>query len=98
MIYIFPSLYEGFGLPPLEALFNSCPVLSSKEASMPEIIQNGALYFDPRDYNDFKNKLNLLVDNENLRQNIVKHGQEVLKRYNWWECAYQTRNSYFEVL
>ncbi|MFA7049565.1 MAG: glycosyltransferase family 1 protein [Patescibacteria group bacterium] len=98
MIYIFPSLYEGFGLPPLEALFNSCPVLSSREASMPEIIQNGALYFDPYDYEDFYNKLNLLVDNEKLRQNIIEQGKEVLKRYNWWECAYQTREAYFQSL
>jgi glycosyltransferase involved in cell wall biosynthesis len=98
MVYIFPSLYEGFGLPPLEALFNSCPVLSSKEASMPEIIQNGALYFDPYDYEDFYNKLNLLVDNEKLRQNIVEQGKKVLKNYNWWECAYQTREAYFQVL
>lgn len=98
MIYIFPSLYEGFGLPPLEALFNSCPVLSSQEASMPEIIQGGALYFNPRSYDDFKNKLDLLVADENLRQNLIKQGQEVLKRYDWLECARQTRNSYFEVL
>jgi len=98
MIYIFPSLYEGFGLPPLEALFNSCPVLSSKAASMPEIIQGGALYFDPENYSDFSEKLNALVGDDNLRQELVLAGKEVLKKYNWWECAFKTKEIYSQLL
>lgn len=98
MIYIFPSLYEGFGLPPLEALFNSCPVLSSKAASMPEIIQGGALYFDPGNYSDFSEKLNALVGDDNLRQELVLAGKEVLKKYNWWECAFKTKEIYSQLL
>ena len=55
LLYAFPSLYEGFGLPPLEAMAKSCPVLSSQAASMPEILGSAAMYFDPRDQADFKN-------------------------------------------
>lgn len=98
MLYIFPSLYEGFGLPPLEALFNSCPVLSSNAASMPEIIQEGALYFDPKDSSDFFSKLNALVESQELREQIVERGKKILKQYNWWECAYKTKEIYLKSL
>lgn len=98
LLYVFPSLYEGFGLPPLEALFNFCPVLSSNAASMPEILGGGALYFNPRDENDFLEKMSEIVGSEELRNGIVKNGRVVIKKYNWWECAFKTRQVFLDQL
>ncbi len=55
--FIFPSLYEGFGLPPLEAMACGCPVLASNQASIPEICSNGAEYFNPYDESDLLFKI-----------------------------------------
>jgi len=92
--YIFPSLYEGFGLPPLEAMANGCPVLSSNRASLPEILGQAAAYFDPDDEEEMFRKMVEIIENEAWRQDLKKRGLEQVKRYNWWECAYQTLNIY----
>ncbi|PKM91435.1 hypothetical protein CVU82_02460 [Candidatus Falkowbacteria bacterium HGW-Falkowbacteria-1] len=98
LVYVFPSLYEGFGLPPLEALFNFCPVLSSNAASMPEILEDGALYFKSGDEKDFLGKLKNIISDEGLRKKIVENGKEVIKKYNWWECAFKTWQVFLDQL
>jgi glycosyltransferase involved in cell wall biosynthesis len=97
-LYIFPSLYEGFGLPPLEAMAKSCPVLSSDRSSLPEVLGPAAVYFNPQDEKDALAKINLLLDNENIRQEYINKGLEQAKKYNWWECASETLNVYKQVL
>ena len=97
-VYVFPSLYEGFGLPPLEALYNSCPVLSSGVSSMPEILEDCALYFDPLDNSDFLNKLTLIIRDNNLRNKMILDGKKLVKKYNWWECSFSTYKQYLKVL
>ncbi|MCU0680510.1 MAG: glycosyltransferase family 4 protein [Planctomycetes bacterium] len=96
--YIFPSLYEGFGLPPLEAMARGCPVLSSDRASLPEILGSAALYFNPEDNDDLNNKIVQLLNDENLRQKLVELGYKQIKNYNWWECANQTLKEFKAVL
>ncbi|MFA5643999.1 MAG: glycosyltransferase family 1 protein [Patescibacteria group bacterium] len=96
LVYVFPSLYEGFGLPPLEAMAKGCPVLSSNESSMPEILGESALYFDPRDKQDFLDKFNLIISDVDLRSKMIKMGKEHQKKYNWWECAFQTWKIYLD--
>lgn len=97
-LYIFPSLYEGFGLPPLEAMARSCPVLSSDRSSLPEILGEAALYFDPESSPDALNKINLLLNDENIRQDLIAKGIKQAKKYNWWECANETLAVYKQVL
>lgn len=97
-LYIFPSLYEGFGLPPLEAMARSCPVLSSNRSSLPEVLEDAALYFNPEDADDALAKINLLLGDENLRRELVAKGLGQAKKYNWWECAHETLMIYKKVL
>ncbi|MFA5131032.1 MAG: glycosyltransferase family 1 protein [Patescibacteria group bacterium] len=96
--YIFPSLYEGFGLPPLEAMAKSCPVLSSDRTSLPEILGSAALYFNPENENDMLSAIGRLLDDNELRQDLIARGLEQVKKYSWWECANQTLGVYEQVL
>jgi glycosyltransferase involved in cell wall biosynthesis len=98
LFYVFPSLYEGFGLPPLEAMAKGCPVLSSNTSSMPEILGDAALYFDPEDPVDFLRKSRQIISDSNLKEEMIKAGRERSKNYNWWECAYQTWQIYLYCL
>jgi len=97
-IYVFPSLYEGFGLPPLEAMANSCPVLSSNQASLPEILGEAALYFNPEKDNDFIKKVDIILNDHNLREQLISSGLERIKKYSWSNCAQETLKIYFEAL
>lgn len=98
LFYIFPSLYEGFGLPPLEAMSFSCPVLSSNQASLPEIISNAALYFDPYNQEDMLNKIKRLISDEALRLELISLGHERIKIFSWQDCAQGTREVYQSTL
>jgi len=97
-VYIFPSLYEGFGLPPLEAMARSCPVLSSNRASLPEILGEAALYFDPEDENDLLEKTWKIINEKELRNNLVTKGLVQIKKYSWWQCASDTITVYRKAL
>ena len=97
-VYIFPSLYEGFGLPPLEAMARSCPVLSSDRASLPEILSDAALYFDPENENDLLEKTWKIINEKELRDILVAKGLVQIKKYSWWQCASATLNVYQEAL
>lgn len=80
---VFPSLYEGFGLPPLEAMICGCPVLASSAASIPEACNDAALYFDPYNVHDIGDKLNLFLEDNNLRSSLIMKGQENIKKFSW---------------
>jgi len=96
--YIFPSLYEGFGLPPLEAMARSCPVVSSDRSSMPEILGDAAAYFNPEDKDAMEAQIMAVISDEQRRQELIARGQERIKRYSWWECARETWEIYQAVL
>lgn len=98
LVYIFPSLYEGFGLPPLEAMAKGCPVLSSKAGSLPEILGSAACYFDPLDQNDFLAKLNLILNDGGLRNDLIESGLSHSRKYSWWDCAFRTWQIYLQSL
>ena len=85
--FVFPSLYEGFGLPPLEAQACGCPVIVSNVASLPEVCGNSALYCNPYDVDDIKNKIKMLINNENLQEELREKGFENVKRFSWEKSA-----------
>lgn len=96
--YIFPSLYEGFGLPPLEAMARRCPVISSNSSSMPEILGEAALYFDPKDKKDMLSKIGSMIDNKDLKDSYIKKGEQKVKKYDWQDTADKTLDIYKKVL
>jgi len=98
LFYIFPSLYEGFGLPPLEAMAKGCPVLSSDKSSMPEILGEAAVYFNPESDSEMKVAIEKMLSDEHFRTDFVAKGYQQVKKYNWWECAYATHKIYQSVL
>ncbi len=98
LAYVFPSLYEGFGLPPLEAMSQGCPVLSSSEGSLPEILGSAALYFNPYSTEDFLKKLEEISDNQELRKQKKEAGFERVKFFNWQNCAKETLIIYKKCL
>ena len=88
-LFVFPSLYEGFGFPPLEAMACGCSTAVSNVASMPEVCGDASLYFNPLDVNDIADKMQMIIDNENLRQNLIVNGCERVKKFSWENAAKQ---------
>jgi len=95
--FVFPSLFEGFGLPPLEAMACGCPVIASNVASLPEIVGNGGLLIDPHDENDLFRALSKILDNPNLKRELVKKGFEQARKFSWGKAAKETLKVYQEV-
>jgi glycosyltransferase involved in cell wall biosynthesis len=89
-IFVFPSLYEGFGLPPLEAMASGCPVIVSRSASLPEVCGDAALYCDPYDAHDIAKKIESILINTELREKLGKNGPEYAKLFTWEKCAEET--------
>jgi len=93
-MYVFPSLYEGFGLPPLEAMARRVPVAASNKTSMPEILGKAAYYFDPEDESAMQNALERVCSDQSLREKLVERGVKHIKKYSWKDMAQQTKNIY----
>ena len=86
-LFVFPSYYEGFGIPPLEAQACGTPVVCSNAASLPEVCANSVLYFDPFDATDMERKISKLINDRNLRQNLITNGFQNIKRFSWEKSA-----------
>ena len=80
--FVFPSLYEGFGFPLLEAFASRCPVVASNAGSLPEVGSDACVYFDPFDINDMANKIELVLANNELKSELVNKGKIRLKDYS----------------
>ncbi len=87
--FVLPSLYEGFGLPVLEAMKFGCPVLASNVSSLPEAGGDAAMYFDPENVEDIAKALSLMINDEGLRIKMIKKGYEQVKKFSWEKTAGQ---------
>jgi glycosyltransferase involved in cell wall biosynthesis len=97
-LYVFPSLYEGFGLPSLEALAKGVPVVSSGRTSMAEILGQAALYFDPEDIESIFRSINSALEDSRLCDKLVQVGQKRLEKFSWQKMAKETLEVYRECL
>lgn len=88
--FVFPSFYEGFGFPILEAFSANCPVICSNTASLPEVAGDAALYFDPNDHHAIAQQMSSLIDSATLRTELRAKGQARLAQFTWKECARRT--------
>lgn len=93
-LYVFPSLYEGFGLPALEAMARGVPVISSNTTCLPEILGIGAIYFNPLDINDIAEKIKKTLLDNRVKDILIKKGFEQVKKYSWQKMAKETLSVY----
>jgi glycosyltransferase involved in cell wall biosynthesis len=96
-VFVFPSIYEGFGLPPLEAMACGCPVICSNAASLPEVVGDAAITVSPYDANRLSQELYHVLSSKRLRQRLIRKGFKNVKRFSWKRCAEQTLQVYQEV-
>ena len=85
--FVFPSLYEGFGIPPLEAMKAGCPIIASNVSSIPEVLGDAAIYCDPRSPAEFAFAMEKVISNENLRKDLKNKGRIQSKKFNWENSA-----------
>ena len=88
--FVLPSLYEGFGIPILEAMSNNCPTIISMNSSLPEVGGEASLYFDPKSSNDLLEKLKTLYNNHELRKELISKGKQRIKDFSWKKCGKET--------
>jgi glycosyltransferase involved in cell wall biosynthesis len=96
-LFVYPSMYEGFGFPPLEAMSLGCPVLANRTSSLPEVCGNAAFYFDSSDREELAQRLVSIVEDEQGLACKRKSGEEQVKLYDWSRCALSTLAVYRQV-
>ena len=96
-IFVYPSFYEGFGLPPLEAMACGCPVVVSKAASLPEVCGDAAYYVDPEEVTSIAGGISKVLSNEELRASQIKKGIAHADGFRWEKSAFQHLHIFEEV-
>lgn len=86
-VFLFPTWYEGFGIPILEAQSAMVPVIASNKASIPEIADGGAFLIEPENYQEMGEDLNILVRDADARERLIRIGYENVKKFSWAKCA-----------
>jgi glycosyltransferase involved in cell wall biosynthesis len=96
-IFVFPSLYEGFGLPPLEAMAHGTPVVTSNTSSLPEVVGNAAVLVNPENVFEIMRALHRVLVDQPLRDKLKARGYEQAKRFSWDTAAQQILGVYRQV-
>ena len=97
-VFVFPSLYEGFGLPPLEAMAAGAPVITSNVSSLPEVVGDAALLINPLDENAIADAMCRVLGDAALRTELVRRGHERVKAFSWERAAARTYQVYAELV
>ena len=96
--FVFPSIYEGFGIPILEAFGCGCPVILSNSSSFPEIAANAALYFDPKNKMSIKDTVAKALFDKKLCAELIEKGFNRVKSFSWEKAAKETIKVYKQIL
>ncbi|MBD3376698.1 glycosyltransferase [candidate division KSB1 bacterium] len=97
-VFVNASLFEGFGLTPLEAMAAGIPVAVSNATSHPEIVNDSGIYFDPYDPEDIARAIFVLLNDSDLQKKLVKNGYKNIKRFEWHQCCNSTFDLYEEII
>lgn len=98
LAYVFPSLSEGFGLPGLEAMKQRLPVVCSNQGSLPEIYEQAAIYFNPKNIEEMAETILRVITDRNFREELKKAGEDQIKKYSWQKCGQETLRVYKDLL
>jgi glycosyltransferase involved in cell wall biosynthesis len=96
--FVFPSLYEGFGIPPLEAMSFKCPVVCSNKSSLPEVAGDAAEYFDPYNIEEMMLSIESVIFSTEKRNDLIEKGLKRIKLFSWEKCTEQTLEVYSSLL
>ncbi|MGL5067411.1 MAG: glycosyltransferase family 4 protein [Sarcina sp.] len=96
-LFVYPSFYEGFGLPPLEAMSCGTPALASNMTSIPEVVQIKELLFDPYSNDDFESKLTTILNDDILRKELAEKSLGLAKNFSWNNTALKTLDAYKKI-
>ncbi|KKK99751.1 hypothetical protein LCGC14_2629590, partial [marine sediment metagenome] len=96
-LLVYPSLYEGFGLPPLEAMACGCPVVTANTSSLPEVVGEAGIMVNPYDTSSLVQAMRRVLTDDKLRDNMVRKGLEQSKKFSWEKAARQTLEVYNKV-
>lgn len=96
--YVLPSLYEGFGLPILEAFEHDCPVITSNLSSLPEAAGEAALFIDPESVTEIKKAMQKMLIDSSLRKKLIQEGRKQLEKFSWEKTAKETLSVFEEVV
>ncbi len=97
-LFVFPSLYEGFGLPLLEAMNMQCPVICSNTSCFFEVVNDAALFFDPKNVESIASSIEDNIYNDQLLKNLVIKGSNNLDKFSWKKCADETEKIYSKII
>ncbi|HXV60660.1 MAG TPA: glycosyltransferase family 1 protein [Vicinamibacteria bacterium] len=97
-IFVFPSLYEGFGLPPLEAMANGTPVVTSRISSLPEVVGDAAITVDPYDIDEIAHAMKSILTDGSLRNRLIEAGHAQAQRFSWESAVAQIHAAYMSAL
>jgi glycosyltransferase involved in cell wall biosynthesis len=97
-LFVYPSLYEGFGMPPLEAMLAGCPTLVASNPATREVCKDASTFFDPHDTQDFTDRLKLMLNEESERLKNVERGTELAGSYSWERAVKRTLEGYRAIL
>lgn len=98
LVFVFPSMYEGFGIPILEAFASKCPLVCSNSSSLPEIGGDAAIYFDPLNINDMKEKIESVIVSKDLQNELIEKGNKQLEKFSWKQTTEQTFKLYEQLI
>ena len=96
--FVFPSFYEGFGIPILESFACGCPVICSRTSSLPEVAGDAAIYFDPTDKFSISRSIQKVIYDNNLRNQLIYKGYQRVKEFTWEKTAKKTKILYEDIL
>ena len=97
-LFVYPSLYEGFGLPPLEAMACGCPVITSNTSSLPEVVGDAGIMIDPNDIDGLTESMHKILTDQDLREEMSRKSLERAEMFSWKKAARETWNVYEDAL